>query len=166
MATDLKMDVRSYNKTVDTYADGLFRFAYSMCKDRDDAQDVVQDAFSKLWERKDQVNPEKVKSYLFTTVHHKVIDLFRKNKRFQHMDEMPSHLTTQQHNHDLKEVLDEALSTLSEVQKSVILLRDYEGYNYEEIADITGLNLSQVKVYIFRGRQKLKNYIGKVEMVI
>ncbi len=160
------MDVRSYNKIVDQQADGLFRFAYSMCKDRDDAKDIVQEAFSALWQKKDQVNPSKVKSYLFTTAHHKVIDMFRKSKRFQKMEEVPTHLTTPQHNHDLKAILDEALNTLSETQKSVILLRDYEGYNYEEIADIIGLNLSQVKVYIFRGRQKLKNYIGKMDVVI
>jgi RNA polymerase sigma factor (sigma-70 family) len=75
-------------------------------------------------------------------------------------------LTTHQQNHDLKSILDQALNTLSDIQKSVILLRDYEGYNYKEIAEVTGLNLSQVKVYIFRGRQKLKNYIGKMDVVI
>ena len=68
--------------------------------------------------------------------------------------------------HDLQEVLHEALNRLPEIQKSVILLRDYEGYNYEEIAEITGLNLSQVKVYIFRGRKQLKEYIGSIEKVI
>ncbi len=160
------MDVRAYNKIVDEHADGLFRFAYSMCKDRDDAQDVVQDAFSKLWEKKDQVDPLKVKSYIFTTAHHKVIDMFRRNKRFQKMEDSTFHMTTHQKSHDLKEVLDEALNTLPEIQKSVILLRDYEGYNYEEIAEIAGLTLSQVKVYIFRGRQKLKSYIGQMDVVI
>ena len=160
------MDVRSSNKIVDQQAYRLFRFAYSLCKDRDDAQDVVQESFSKLWEKKDQVDPAKVKSYLFTIAHHKVIDMFRKSKRFQKMEETPTYLTTHQQNHDLKSILDQALITLSDIQKSVILLRDYEGYNYKEIAEVTGLNLSQVKVYIFRGRQKLKNYIGKMDVVI
>jgi RNA polymerase sigma factor (sigma-70 family) len=62
--------------------------------------------------------------------------------------------------------LHEALNTLPEIQKSVILMRDYEGYNYDEIAEMTKLSLSQVKVYIFRGRQKLKQYLGSIEMVI
>ncbi|HPS13853.1 MAG TPA: sigma factor-like helix-turn-helix DNA-binding protein, partial [Prolixibacteraceae bacterium] len=44
--------------------------------------------------------------------------------------------------------------------------RDYEGYSYEEIGDITGLNESQVKVYIYRARVFLKNYIGQIERVI
>jgi RNA polymerase sigma-70 factor (ECF subfamily) len=46
------------------------------------------------------------------------------------------------------------------------MLRDYEGYSYEDIEQITGLNESQVKVYIYRGRVSLKNYIGKIENVL
>ena len=45
-----KLNVKTYNKVVDKHADGLYRFAYSMCKNEDDAQDAVQDAFSKLCE--------------------------------------------------------------------------------------------------------------------
>ena len=52
------------------------------------------------------------------------------------------------------------------MQKSVVLLRDYEGYNYAEIAEITGLSESQVKVYIFRARKALKEYIKRLELVI
>jgi len=55
---------------------------------------------------------------------------------------------------------------LPEIQRSVVLLRDYEGYSYNEIAEITGLSESQVKVYIFRARTFLKNYIGSLEIVI
>jgi len=58
------------------------------------------------------------------------------------------------------------LSELTEIQRSVVLLRDYEGYTYQEIAQITELTESQVKVYIFRARQHLKNIIGKFEEII
>jgi RNA polymerase sigma-70 factor (ECF subfamily) len=67
---------------------------------------------------------------------------------------------------DLKEVLNRGLEQLPEIQKTVLLLRDYEGYNYAEIGAITGLSESQVKVYIFRARTFLKNYIGRMEAVI
>lgn len=160
------MNARTYNQIVDQWSDGLFRFACSLCKDEDRSKDAVQDAFIKLWERRDQVDPNKVKSYLFTTVHHKIIDGFRHDNRHQDIEETPMNRTVEQGHHDLQEVLHEALNTLPEIQRSVILLRDYEGYNYDEIADITGLNLSQVKVYIFRGRKKLKAYIGSMEHVI
>lgn len=67
---------------------------------------------------------------------------------------------------DLKKVLREALDTLPEIQRSVVMLRDYEGYSYEEIGGITGLNESQVKVYIYRARMALKQYIGSIENVV
>jgi RNA polymerase sigma-70 factor (ECF subfamily) len=66
----------------------------------------------------------------------------------------------------LKEVLDEALQTLSEIQRSVVLLRDYEGYSYAEIGQITQLTEIQVKVNIFRGRMNLKKYLQKIENVL
>lgn len=67
---------------------------------------------------------------------------------------------------DLGEILEEALKTLPEKQRSVVMLRDYEGYNYQEIGEIIGLNESQVKVYIFRGRKSLQQYLKSVETVL
>ena len=64
------------------------------------------------------------------------------------------------------EVLEKAVENLPEDQKAVVMLRDYEGYSYREIADITGLSESQVKVYIYRARVYLKSYIGSLEQVI
>lgn len=66
----------------------------------------------------------------------------------------------------LRQILHNALARLPEIQRTVILLRDYEGYSYEEIGEITHLNESQVKVYIFRGRQTLKTIIGSINAVI
>ena len=65
-----------------------------------------------------------------------------------------------------KRLLDEALSRLSETQRSLVMLKDYEGYNYQEIGEITGLNESQVKVYLHRARIQLRNYIVKAENII
>lgn len=137
-----------------------------MGKDEELARDVTQDAFVKLWEKKDTVDMNKVKSYLFTTVHHKLIDVFRKDKRYESVDLSKVNDSVHQQAHDLQAVLHQALATLPELQRSVILLRDYEGYAYEEIAELTKLSLAQVKVYIFRGRQKLKQYIGSMEAII
>ena len=76
---------------------------------------------------------------------------------------------TQSHNQqysDLKTVLNEAVNKLPEVQRMVLMMRDYEGYSYKEIGEMTNLGESQVKVYIFRARVFLKNYIGDIEKVI
>ncbi len=161
------ISVKEYNRCVDLYADGIYRFILKNMKDEDLSKDVVQDTFEKLWRKKDEVSPEKVKSYLFTTAYHTMIDYLRKNNRISDMEQVNEneHYTTRQYT-DLKEVLNKLVELLPPVQKSVLLLRDYEGYSYKEIAEITGLNESQVKVYIYRARVFLKNKIKSVDVLI
>lgn len=161
------MTTAEYNQTVDLYADHVYRFILKNLKDQDKAKDVVQDSYEKMWVNASNVSFEKAKSYLFTTAYHTMIDLIRKEKRNADFEQVKQ--TEMQYNHeysDLKEILDQGLKNLPEIQRSVILLRDYEGYSYEEIGEITGLNESQVKVYIYRARMYLKNYIGSMETVI
>lgn len=161
------MTVEDYNRCVDMHSDGVYRFALKHLRDRDAAKDVVQESFARLWVKLDEVDAAKAKSYLFTTAHHTMVDTVRKGQRSTRMEEHHDDLrSTSQSSPDLKAVLDAALATLPDVQRSVVLLRDLEGYAYEEIAEITGLNLPQVKVYIYRGRTALKEYIGKLELVL
>lgn len=161
------MTIADYNAAVDAYSDGVFRFAVKHLRDIDRAKDVVQESFAKLWAKVDQVDPAKVKSYLFTTAHHTMVDDVRKGARSARMEEHHENLQfVSQAQPDLKEVLDAALATLPPIQRSVVLLRDLEGYTYEEISELVQLNLSQVKVYIYRGRTALKEYIGNLESVL
>jgi RNA polymerase sigma-70 factor (ECF subfamily) len=133
----------------------------------EDARDLVQSSFEKLWEHRTEVNALKSKSYLFTIGYHKMIDLNRKNSRILFRESVPEQLdTVSRSSARLKEVLDKALNRLNERQRSLVLLKDYEGYSYEEIGKITGLNESQVKVYLHRARLLLKNYLVKPENVL
>jgi RNA polymerase sigma-70 factor (ECF subfamily) len=159
------LDKKDYNQAVKEFSDGLYRFAIKLCKDESSAQDLVQDAYEKVWIKKDTIQAEKVKSYLFRTVYNKFLDGKKKNRVIS-IDEYHTEPEFFQESSDLKEVLNKALSTLPEKQKSAILLRDYEGYSYEEIGEILELNASQVKVYIYRARKQLQKYIGKLEAVI
>ena len=107
------------------------------------------------------------KSYLFTVAYHQMIDHIRKNQRIVSMsdfDESASVMHVRQAG--FKKELEKALQQLTPLQKSLILLKDYEGYSYEEIGKITSLNASQVKVYLHRARFQLKEYIGKIENLI
>jgi RNA polymerase sigma-70 factor (ECF subfamily) len=161
------MTVEEYNISVDDYSDGIYRFILKNIKDRDTARDIVQDSYEKLWRKLSQVSFESVKSYLFTTAYHTMIDYTRKSNRQESIGEkIADQLMHSKQYNDLQEILHEALERLSEIQRSVILLRDYEGYSYQEIGEITGLSESQVKVYIYRGRVFLKNYIGKLEYIL
>lgn len=131
------------------------------------AKDIVQDCFEKLWLKRETVDGTKAKSYLFTAAYNTMIDNKRKNKRLDFVESLPINSgSSQLANPDLQEVLQNALNTLPEIQKTVIILRDYEGYSYEEVGEITGLSASQVKVYIFRARVTLKNHIGSIANVL
>ncbi len=161
------MTEREYNECVTSYADNVYRFILKNLRHEEDARDVVQTAFEKMWRNREEVDTEKSKSYLFTVAYHQMIDHIRKVKRIQLQEEFSDSVKV--HNkpvHNLKKVLEDALERLNETQRSLVLLKDYEGYSYEEIGKITGLNDSQVKVYLHRARLQLKEYIVKLENVI
>lgn len=161
------MTVEEYNKSVGNHSDGLYRFILKNIKDSEKASDIIQDAYEKLWRKRGEVSSQKVKSYLYTTAYHTMIDLIRREKRKEDFNKVnPEDYSHSEHYSDLQEVLHEALNQLQEIQRSVLLLRDYEGYSYQEIGQITGLSESQVKVYIYRARVFLKKYIGSLEIVI
>ncbi len=161
------MTIGEYNSCVDSYSDGIYRFVLKNLGDSDASSDIVQDTYMKLWIRRKDVDVNKTKSYLYTTAYHTMIDYIRKNKRTINMeDKHEKEIESFNQYTDLKEILNEAVEKLPDIQKSVILLRDYEGYSYQEIGEITKLTESQVKVYIYRARVFLKKFIVSPEYVI
>ena len=161
------MTEKEFNDCVNLYADNVFSFIVKNLKNEKDARDVVQESFEKMWRNREKVENERSKSYLFNVAYHQMIDLIRKNKRVKLQEDFSSSLqTTREPQGEIKKILNEALNRLSETQRSLVLLKDYEGYSYEEISVITSLSISQVKVYLHRARIQLKNYLVKPENVI
>ena len=161
------MSEKEYNECVNLYADNVYRFIVKNLRHEEDARDVVQTAFEKLWRNREDVDGNKSKSYLFTVAYNSMIDHLRKIKRIQLKEDFKedSRIYHKESN-NLKAILEVALGKLSETQRSLVMLKDYEGYSYEEIGKIMNLSESQVKVYLHRARLQLKEYIVKVENVI
>lgn len=162
------MTEKEYNLCVDLYSDGVFRFIVKNLRHEEDARDIVQTAFEKLWRNREQVEHARSKSYLFTVAYNQMIDHLRKNKRVQLKDEFNAEARVQQAapGNNTRKILMEALNRLNETQKSLVMLKDYEGYTYEEIGRIMGLSESQVKVYLHRARLALKEYLVSPENVM
>jgi len=161
------MTTAEYNACVDAHADGLFRFILKNIRNEEKAMDIVQDTYEKMWIKRDTITASKAKSYMFTTAYHRLVDVVRKDKKVTDFDEV--HENTHGHSRqysDLSELLNAAIDLLPAMQKAVLMMRDYEGYNYAEIGEMTGLKESQVKVYIFRARKFLKNYLVSIDTVI
>lgn len=163
------MTQKEYNQTVDLFSDNVYRFILKNIKNEAQAKDIVQEAWEKLWINRDELAFEKAKSWLFTTAYRIMIDQIRRGKRVSDYDDEVAErimVTEGQQYSGLNEVLEQALNRLPEIQKQVLLLRDYEGYDYREIGEITNLSESQVKVYIFRARKAMKKYLVSMEVVI
>jgi RNA polymerase sigma factor (sigma-70 family) len=161
------MTEREYNQCVNQYADNVYRFIMKNLRHEEDARDVVQSAFEKMWRNRENVDSEKSKSYLFTIAYNQMIDHIRKVKRIKLKEDFAEETRiTEQPQSQLKKILEEALGRLNETQRSLVMLKDYEGYSYEEIGQITGLSESQVKVYLHRARIQLKNFLVKPENVL
>ena len=161
------MTEKEYNQCVNQYADNVYRFIVKNLRHEEDARDIVQTAFEKLWRNRESVESEKSKSYLFTVAYNQMIDHIRKVKRIHLKDDFAEDGRVLQPTtgSNLKKTLMEALSRLNETQKSLVMLKDYEGYSYEESGEIMGLNESQVKVYLHRARQTLRTYLVSAENI-
>lgn len=159
------MTTSEYNKCVAHLSDDLYRYAARLTKSQSTAQDIVQDVFEKIWKRVGEIRFEEARQYMFRATYTTSMDYLRKMKSTNQQLTPEQTIGASEKGHvrfELQDILHQALNKISDIQRSLILLRDYEGYSYQEIGSITGLSESQVKVYIFRGRKALKSIINQV----
>jgi RNA polymerase sigma-70 factor (ECF subfamily) len=160
------MTEQDYNNCVDEHSNGVYRFIVKNIRNTQDAEDIVQSAFEKLWVNRERVTPLKAKSYLYTVAYHQMIDVIRKeNKKPTTNEFIDVDQVTHQTSSELKQNLLSAINLLNPTQKSLVLLKDYEGYSYQEIGEIMNLSESQVKVYLHRARLFLKTKLLELEKV-
>ena len=160
------MTEQDYNNCVEEHSNGVYRFIVKNIRNTQDAEDIVQSAYEKLWVNRERVTPLKAKSYLFTVAYHQMIDVIRKeNKKPTTNEYMEVDQVTHQPSSELKQNLLSAVNLLNPTQKSLVLLKDYEGYSYQEIGEIMNLSESQVKVYLHRARLFLKTKLLELEKI-
>jgi RNA polymerase sigma factor (sigma-70 family) len=159
---------QEYNIVVQQLSNPLYGFSLKFLRNEEDAQDIVQDVFEKLWINRKKVEFLKAKAWMYTTAYNGMINLITKKQRVQlpGSDQLPEKSHKAYNHFESKEVVDRAVNILPPIQKSIILLRDLEGYSYDEIGEILDLSSSQVKVYLFRARNKIKKQLkGSTELV-
>lgn len=160
----------SFKNDILPLGDQLFRLALRITRNRQEAEDVVQDTLIRLWEGRDQLNEIKnLGTYAMTIcrnlsldhidrMEHRNISLDEEVHDRQNNDRSPDErlMNIQRH-----EAVNDIISQLPEKQRTIIQLRDIEGKNYQEIAETMNLSLSDVKVTLFRARQAVKEKITK-----
>lgn len=161
------MNRKEYNSVVKDFSNRLFGFFVKNCQDISLSEDLVQDTYEKLWENKKKVDFDKAKSWLFTTGYRLMLNAIKKeNRTDSRTDFSDVEMRAEDNRVENKDLINFALACLSEQQRSIVLLRDYEGYDYKEIGNILNLNESQVKVYLFRARTKLKEKLKGISHLV
>lgn len=141
--------------------DRLFRLAMSILLDSAEAEDTVEDTLLRVWEeqRQGKGRPiDNLTAYLITICRNLALDRAEKRSA-QNIELTPEHDRAEEDNSELRERYDTAVRLIHEIdepQRSCLILRDIEGRSYQEIADILHLSEAQVKVYIHRGRQRVR----------
>ena len=154
-----------YNDNIQSWSGNVLRFAVWNCGDRMRGEDAVQEAFARLWEIKEQVAVEKGLGFLLTVARRYIIDCFRHDTVVARANEEMAHTvetSTGEYNYGLSDEMQCALESLPEIQRSILQLRDVEGYSYKEIAKMLDISEQQVQVYLFRARTNMKKYLLKI----
>ena len=153
------MTTKEYNHCVRHLGDDLYRFALRYANLSAAAEDAVQDVFADLWERRSEVESEGARGWLIRALYRRLVDMHRHEEVVRNAQVTQENEFRQHEDFELKDALAHALATLPEQQRMLVLLRDLEGYEYAEMAQMTGLSEQQVGVYLFRARKQLKKQL-------
>jgi RNA polymerase sigma-70 factor (ECF subfamily) len=159
-----RLNKSEYTHVVQVHQVSLYRFAFNFLGSSEDARDIVQDVFVKLWLNVDRIDQDKVKSWLFTCTHNAMLNFIKRRARIDYMQsiQLQGAPYMDAHEFESNEIIERTVGMLPPLQKSILLMRDLEGYSYEEIGVMLNLSPSQVKVYLFRARVKVKNQLKTV----
>lgn len=148
----------------------LFRFALSLLSNREEAEDAVQEVYLKMWDmRKDLVKYKSTEALMMTITRNLCLDKLKqkKNKALSLNVEINSHTSEDVHqkaeHSDLITSVKKVIQKLPEQQKTIVHLRDVEGYEYDEIMKVTGYELNYVRVNLSRGRKKIRETITNLQ---
>jgi len=157
------MQKDQFKKQVLVHKDQMYRLAHRILNNEEDAKDVVQDSFIKLWnKRKVLGNIKSIKSFSLTMVRNASIDQLRKLKPETNKEQYINMNSNFQNPEKQLEVSDQLskvraiINQLSTQQREVIQLREIEGLDYPEISEITGLTSNNLRVIISRARKEIK----------
>lgn len=169
------MQINELIEILTPYKNKMFRYAFSIIGNRFEAEDIVQEAIIKIWKRMDKFSEiENKEAWVITIVRNLAIDKVRAKKKkqtsdindyFHISDNAPSPDVKLEQKDAVKKVT-EIMASLQETQREIITLRDIEGYTYQEIADIMGLKVDQVKVYLFRARKTLREKLAPIRKML
>lgn len=157
------MELETFKSTVLPLRDKLLKYSVKLTDDGADAEDIVQEAFLKLWYIRDRLDGyQSVEALSVQVVKNLCLDKLRSKR----MDRMPENsesiladtVTPEQllERHDAVAIIGRLIQQLPTLQQCIIRMKDVEGYELSEIAQITGTQIESVRVNLSRARKKVR----------
>lgn len=149
----------------------LLRSAFHILQDEEEAKDVLQDVFLKLWQKRDElVNVENLEAFAFRMIRNRCLDAIRARRTVSmevvkkgHIPDEESSETDHLEYADSASLVHHIIAGLPDLQRTVIQMRDVEQLEYEEIAEVTQLNVNAIRVNLSRARKKVRDEILKIQ---
>jgi RNA polymerase sigma-70 factor, ECF subfamily len=157
-------DPAAFRLLYDRYKAQIFIYCLRMVNDRDRAKDVLQEVFIRLHTRRETYEPgTNFNGWIHTIARNLSINARRDSKDHTQFDEQMSYAGS----HDtassdvaLRDRLAEEIARLPEIYRESLILREYEGFSYQEIADTLGVTMSTIKFRIFKAREILRERLA------
>lgn len=165
------MHLKYFKNEILPLKDKLFRYALSFLKDKVDSEDIVQEVFMRLWQKRDDlVNIKNIEAWSMTMTRNLTLDKLKAKKlEFRNIGKIEEKSNSESgidqliEQSETIEGIKKLIDSLSEKQKQVIILRDIEGYSYQEIGEIIGIDQNLVKVTLFRARENVRKKLLKTD---
>ena len=158
-------DERAFDALFRHYSALVYRFAYSYLKSRPMSEEIVQECFIKIWEKRAQVRDDQpLKGYLFTIAHHAVLNELRRDQHTQRLQGQvaaarPASVTNEAEYAEMETLYQAALEQLPPKQREVFVLSRQQGLTYPEIAELQGLSVKTVEAHIARALKTMRSYL-------
>ena len=158
----------AFRELVERHHPSVFRFAFSLLGNREDAQDITQDSFLAAFRALSRFDATRANltTWLFTIARNRCINLMKKKRpeMVHALDSIPSRATSDSiSQQELFEQLDHALASLPHPQRIAFVLAEIEERSYDEIAKIENISLGTVKSRVHRAKQKLQSLLDETE---
>jgi RNA polymerase sigma-70 factor (ECF subfamily) len=165
------MNFSDFQRQVYPLKNKLFRFARRLLEQTEEAEDVVQDVFIRLWNKREKLAEYRsVEALAMVTAKNICLDRIRVKKypvenidnHRAFLENMPDETKTD--HSDLLFMVTQAIKQLPGPQQIIVHLRDVEGYEFDEIAEITGMNENAVRVALSRARKKIRELLTNTKI--
>lgn len=162
----------AFGKLYAHYSEPIYGRLLRLLKDSDIADEIIQELFLKVWEKREQINiSQSFKSYLYTIAENLAYDHFRKVARERKLQDKFRQITTELYTHteedllsrESKDIIDKAIETLPLQRKTAFVLCKIEGKSYQEAAEIMGVSVSTISNHLVKANVSIRAYLSKSE---